>query len=264
MLPIRDENPTRGPAVATLLLILLNIVMFAAVSQRAGGTEQIPDGELRFSLEYAAIPCELTQGRPLSFGEAAATFARGDEEACTSSPSSPELFPDKNVWLAVLTSMFLHASWIHLGGNMLFLWIFGNNIEDHMGAVRYVGFYLLAGLAASLAHVVVAPDSTVPVVGASGAIAGVMGAYLLWFPRARILAVFFVFLIIPFRVPAAVLLAVWFVMQFFTAPDSGVAWVAHVGGFLFGTAVGAMVRFSPAWRRLLWRREYALTRPPGW
>src|SRR5690606_23100219 len=101
---------------------------------------------------------------------------------------------------------------------------------------------LLAGLVAALAHVAVAPDSTVPVVGASGAIAGVMGAYLVWFPRARIHTVFFVFLVFFFTVPAGVLLLVWFAMQFFTAPDAGVAWMAHVGGFVFGMAVGALVK----------------------
>ncbi len=138
--------------------------------------------------------------------------------------------------------MFLHGSLLHIAGNMLFLWIFGNNIEDRMGIGGYIGFYLLAGLVASAAHILVQPDSTVPVVGASGAIAGVMGAYLVLFPNVKIRSLIIVFIILFRDISAKWLLGIWFVTQFFTSPNAGVAWVAHVGGFAFGALVALMLR----------------------
>jgi membrane associated rhomboid family serine protease len=164
------------------------------------------------------------------------------------------LFRHKNVWLALVTSIFLHGSILHLAGNMLFLWVFGNNIEDHLGHVAYLVFYLAAGIIATAAHIAVQPDSTLPVVGASGAIAGVMGAYLVWFPRARVTTLI-ILIIIPIvtSMPAMWLLLLWFVSQFFTAADSSVAWVAHVAGFLLGVLVAALVRTSQPARRLVWR-----------
>ncbi|MFQ5558324.1 MAG: rhomboid family intramembrane serine protease, partial [Acidimicrobiales bacterium] len=150
-------------------------------------------------------------------------------------------------------SMFMHGSWMHLIGNMWFLWVFGNNIEDHMGALRYLAFYLSAGVVATAAHVLIQVDSTVPLVGASGAIAGVMGAYLVWFPWARVRTLLFLF-VVPLwpRVPAAMLLVVWFALQFLTAEGSGVAWVAHVGGFVFGVAIALLARSNDRFRRRLW------------
>ena len=166
-------------------------------------------------------------------------------------PASREAFPRKNVFLAVLYSMFLHANLLHIAGNMLFLWIFGNNIEDRMGWIGYPIFYLVSGVVAAATQFAVGPNSTVPVVGASGAIAGVMGAYLVLFPRVRIRALIF---IIPADVPAYVLLTFWFVLQFFTSPSSGVAWVAHVGGFVFGAIVAFVLRnrLRPAPTRPAW------------
>ncbi len=139
--------------------------------------------------------------------------------------------------------MFLHAGLLHLGGNMLFLWVFGNNVEDRLSPILFLGFYLLGGVAATAAHIGLDPNSTVPVVGASGAIAAVMGAYLVLFPRARIHSVILFPPIILFRqIPAWVLLAVWFGSQFLVDPTSGVAWAAHVGGFVFGVLVGLPLR----------------------
>ncbi len=138
----------------------------------------------------------------------------------------------------MLVSLFLHASWLHLGGNMLFLWVFGNNVEDALGPVPYLLFYVVAGITAT-AQLAVDPTTTAPLIGASGAIAGVMGAYLLWYPKARILTWLSFLLIVVIYVPAWLVLGFWFASQFFTG-DSGVAWVAHVGGF----GVGAVV----AWR----------------
>jgi membrane associated rhomboid family serine protease len=138
--------------------------------------------------------------------------------------------------------MFLHGSILHIGGNMLYLWIFGNNIEDRMGSIPYLLFYLASGLVAAIAHIAVAPNSTVPVVGASGAVAGVMGAYLVLFPRVPIRTLLIFFLVLIRDIPAVWLLGFWFVLQFFTSPEAGVAWVAHVGGFLFGALVALLFR----------------------
>jgi len=145
----------------------------------------------------------------------------------------------------VLYSMFLHGGLLHLGGNMLFLWVFGNNIEDRMGKVPYLLFYLVSGLAATAAHIGVDPTSSVPVVGASGAVAGVMGAYLVLYPRVRIHTLLTLGFFVLFReIQAWVLLGFWLVSQFFIAPGSGVAWVAHVGGFVFGALIGLVLKAS--------------------
>ncbi|CAN5646174.1 rhomboid family intramembrane serine protease [soil metagenome] len=272
MFPIKDENPTSRRAVVTVLLILANVAVFVLLQQTQTGTEVVDtdDGpvalsaELSFNLETAAIPCEVVEGRPLSFEEVRATFEAGDDQACDEGGGSDApLFAGKQVWLAVLVSMFLHGGWLHLGGNMLFLWVFGNNIEDHLGVLRYLGFYLLGGVVASAAHIAVQPASTVPVVGASGAIAAVMGAYLVWFPEAPVRTVIVFFFILFRDIPAKWLLGFWFVTQFFTGANSGVAWMAHVGGFVFGVAVGLLVRASRSARQALWRRRYA-DAPGSW
>jgi membrane associated rhomboid family serine protease len=138
--------------------------------------------------------------------------------------------------------MFLHGSLLHLGGNMLFLWVFGNNVEDRLRTLGFAFFYVIGGVVASLAQVLVDPSSPTPIIGASGAIAAVMGAYLIWYPNARVNTLFFLGFIFWFRIRARWLLIAWFVLQFFTGPNSNVAWVAHVAGFVFGMAVGALLR----------------------
>ena len=238
MIPLKDENPTSRVPWVTILLIVVNVVIFVFL-QRPYDRGL---GQALFTYEFAAIPCEVVSGRPLTDAEVNRTLYEGDDEACQSpSPGRRDdsLFPDKQVYLAVVYSMFLHGSWLHIGGNMLFLWVFGNNVEDRMGPVPYVAFYVLAGLAAAAAHVAVQPDSTVPVVGASGAVAGVMGAYLVLFPNAGIRALFLFVIVL---IPAKWLLGYWFVSQFFINPAEGVAWVAHVGGFAFGALVALVVR----------------------
>ena len=191
----------------------------------------------------------MVKDRPLRTSEVVRTFSgSGDDQACgfddrTFSPRGRlPAFPSKSPYLSLLTSMFLHGGLLHLGGNMLFLWIFGNNIEDRWGRLRYVAFYLVAGLAASAAHIAAQPRSTIPIVGASGAIAGVMGAYLVLFPHAKVLTAITVFFIIFREISAVWLLAFWLLSQFFLSPGSGVAWVAHVGGFVFGACVALVVR----------------------
>ncbi|HSL58176.1 MAG TPA: rhomboid family intramembrane serine protease [Acidimicrobiales bacterium] len=266
MLPIKDENPTSRPAVLTFLIGAACVAVFVLYQASPGANEVIDtpvgavevEASLAFTLERAAIPCEIRQGEPLSLQEITATFAGGDPDAC-GQEGGPLLFPDKSVWLAIVTSMFLHGGWLHLGGNMLFLWVFGNNVEDRLGVVRYLLVYLAAGVAATAAHVAASPDSTIPIVGASGAIAGVMGAYLVWFPNAPVRTLFVFFLIFVTDVRAKWLLGAWFGLQFFTGNDSGVAWVAHVGGFVFGVVVGLVVRASATARRAVWRTQA----PPG-
>jgi len=242
VLPLKDYNPTRRFPFLTVLLIAANVAVFFFI-QRPQDPETGED--VKFTFRYAAIPCEVVEGRPLLEDEVVDTLREGDAEACNrTAPDDPaqEVFPEKGVWLAILSSMFLHGGWLHLGGNMLFLWIFGNNIEDRMGPMGYIAFYLLSGLAAAAAHIVVQPDSTVPVVGASGAVAGVMGAYLVLFPNIRIRTLFLFLLILIRDIKAKWLLGFWFALQFFTNPNEGVAWVAHVGGFVFGAAVALALR----------------------
>ncbi|HEX2192276.1 MAG TPA: rhomboid family intramembrane serine protease [Acidimicrobiales bacterium] len=241
MLPLKDYNPTERLPWVTILLIAANVVIFLLVQRPYD--RGLNSAE--FSYHYAAIPCELTVGRPLTEREARRTVNLHENEACDRGPlaeANPPLFPGKQVYLAVIYSMFLHGSWLHIGGNMLFLWVFGNNIEDRMGWFPYLLFYLAAGVVATLAHVAVQPSSTVPLIGASGAVAGVMGAYLVLFPDVQIRSLFF-FIIVLFRdIPAKWLLGFWFVLQFFTNPAEGVAWVAHVGGFVFGALVAFLLR----------------------
>ncbi len=257
MIPLRDDNPTSRFPIVTLALILASVATFLFVQPSASRSIDMPDAaqvveEVLFTYEYAAIPCEIVQGRPLTIDEIGDTQYRGETTSCRESPSGRTPFPDKSIWLSVVVSMFLHGGWIHLAGNMIFLWVFGNNIEDHLGSLVYLGFYVAAGTVATIAHVMMQLDSTVPMIGASGAIAGVMGAYLIWFPWVRVRTLFMIG-IIPLwpRVPAAMLLTVWFIAQFFTVPGSGVAWVAHVGGFAFGAVLAAVARRDARFRRRL-------------
>jgi membrane associated rhomboid family serine protease len=239
VLPLRDRNPTVRTPVITIALIVVNVAVFLLV-QKGGTLGERDDSELTY--EHAAIPCEVTQGHPLTDNEIV-------DDTCTVRGRSQEVFPDKNVPLSILVSMFLHGGWLHLGGNMLFLWVFGNNVEDKLGWFFYLLLYLAGGAVAMLAQVASDPSSTVPVIGASGAIATVMGAYLVWFPRARVLTVLLVLFFLPFELPAWLVLTVWFFLQFFTGAGSGVAWVAHVGGFVFGVLIAALLRNSEWWRR---------------
>lgn len=272
MLPLRDENPTHRPPIVTVVLILACIWVYFIWQPSLGSQDTVavdtPAGTLvfddatAFTIENATIPCEITRGRPLSVEEVVATFtgAGSDGSNCAES-AGPPVFPGKSVWLALLTSMFLHGSLVHLLGNLWFLWIFGNNIEDHLGHVRFLVFYLLGGLVATAAHIGLNLESTIPVVGASGAIAAVMGAYLVWFPdapvRTALIIVFFINLV---DIRAKWLLGFWFVSQFFTNPNSGVAWAAHVGGFAFGVVVGLIIRASGTIRRASWTPDRQ-TRP---
>ena len=175
------------------------------------------------------------------------------------------LVPANFMWSRVLTSMFVHGGWLHFGGNMLYLWIFGDNVEDRMGHGRFIVFYLLCGIAAALAQTAMAPDSPVPMVGASGAIAGVMGAYFVLYPRSRIVTLVPLFVFVQImEVPAILFLGIWFFMQFISGVGSiatvaarnsgGVAFWAHVAGFVTGVA-GVMVIRRPERQRVEWWNE---------
>ena len=213
MIPLHDDNPTERPPVVTVAFIIACTVVFL---YQAGLPPQ--PGET-FVFQYGAIPA-------LVFGQADVP-----ETVTVTIPA----------YATLITSMFLHGGWMHLIGNMLYLWVFGNNIEDVMGHTRFVVFYAACGILAALSHALTDPASTIPMVGASGAISGVLGAYVLLFPRAHVLV------LMPgigmTRVAAGVVLGMWFVMQLFSGGMSigskggGVAFFAHIGGFLAGMAL---------------------------
>jgi len=225
LFPIRDVNPTRITPYVTVGLIAINVLVFFFWQPQADDTAASTD----FLYEHAAVACELTTGEPISADEVR-------QDVCVD--GGEPVFPDKNVWIAAFVSMFLHGGLFHLLGNMWFLWIFGNNVEEAYGTLGYLALYTIAGLAATFAFVFVNPDATVPLVGASGAIAGVLGAYAVLFPRHRVLSLVFVFFV---PVPALFFLGVWFVMQF-AISDVTTAWEAHVAGFVIGVLVTLPLR----------------------
>jgi membrane associated rhomboid family serine protease len=262
MIPISDHNPVRRVPVVTLLLIAACVVVYFAVQPTGAPSirwdavvERLDEDDLRFAVDNAAIPCELLEGRPLTEGEFRRTFGAGDFTACEDAGGRSHS-PGKSVYLAVLLSMFLHGNLAHLFGNMLFLWVFGNNVEHRVGRVPYLLLYLVGGVVATAAHVLVSPRSTIPIVGASGAIAAVMGTYLLLWPSTRIKTVIILGPVFLRKVMALWLLVVWVAQQFLLVGEgSGVAWAAHLGGFAFGVLVGLY------WRAQDRRRERAMPEP---
>ncbi|HLI29014.1 MAG TPA: rhomboid family intramembrane serine protease [Chloroflexota bacterium] len=225
MIPLKDEPRARRPPMVTVALLLLNILVF--VYELALGPQL--EGFIR---AYGAIPLEIVTGRDLV-------------------PRAPLGSP----YLTLVTSMFLHAGLLHLGFNMLYLWIFGDNVEDAFGHLGYLLFYFACGLGAHVAQIAVAPMSTVPSIGASGAIAGVLGAYLVLFPSAQVRTLLFLgpIILLP-RIPALLLIGFWFVTQLVAglgqlgvpAETGGVAFWAHIGGFVVGVALTLLFRPQPA------------------
>jgi membrane associated rhomboid family serine protease len=197
-------------------------------------------------MKFGAIPHELTHGDHCGFAvvQSAVGPVADQSHIVCSGPRFPSPSQDPSPYITPFTAMFMHGGLLHLGGNMLFLWIFGNNVEDSMGPVRYIVFYLLAGIAALGLQVAIDPSSTVPTLGASGAIAGVLGGYILLYPRARVLTVIFIILFFTIiEIPAGLVLGLWFVQQVLfgvydlsapTGGQGGVAYFAHIGGFVFG------------------------------
>lgn len=230
MFPLRDDNPTRRTAFLTIALIVINVIVFLYEFMQ-------PDHGERVVMQFGFIPVELTQGLELT----------------------PQwYFPSIGT---MFTSMFLHGSWMHLIGNMLYLWIFGNNIEDLLGPFWFIIFYLLSGVGAVLLFVATGPNSQVPMVGASGAISGVLGLYALKYPKARVMtAITLGFFIRMVWIPALAVLGVWFLMQLLFAfmsagneASGGVAYMAHVGGFLVGLLAALVVkRPQQTWQSPRW------------
>jgi membrane associated rhomboid family serine protease len=227
LLPIRDVNPTHTTPVVTFLLIGVCVVVYLGFQ-----ATQSPNEEARFLYHRAAISCELTSGDPLSVEEIT--------QGVCDPGDGPPLFPDKSPALSVLVSMFLHGGLGHLVFNMWFLWIFGNNVEEAFGHLGYTALYLVGGIVATMVFVMLNIGSTVPLIGASGAIASVLGAYAALFPRHRVLSLLG-WLILP--LPAIVFLGLWLFAQFGLSGTS-TAWEAHVGGFVSGVVVAALFRHS--------------------
>jgi membrane associated rhomboid family serine protease len=223
--PLRDNIPTERFPIVTVALIVANVLMYFFFQH---GTISLngPDTTAYVCnlYEYGTIPREV---------------AHGGQVAVQGCPP-----PEAATWLTLFTSMFMHGGLLHLGGNMLFLWIFGNNVEDSMGPIKFIVFYVLGGLAADALQIVTSTDSTVPSIGASGAVAGVLGGYLLLFPRARVVTVvFIIFFFTILELPAILFLGIWIVQQGLFAyfdllqpqgGGGGVAYFAHIGGFAFG------------------------------
>jgi membrane associated rhomboid family serine protease len=234
MIPIGDDNRGKHrPPVVVILLILANIGVFVYQLSLAG---QGGDALERFFLAYGVRPYEISNREDI-----------------------PPLI-DYPIWITIFTSMFMHGGWLHIGGNMLFLWVFGDNIEDAMGHLRFLLFYLLSGIGAVALQVVIAPSSLVPMVGASGAISGVMAAYLVLFPGGRVrVLVFLGIFITVIALPALVVIGFWIVFQFIngyaalgpeTQETGGVAYWAHIGGFLTGLLLVFLFRDPRAMQRL--------------
>jgi membrane associated rhomboid family serine protease len=220
LIPIRDLNPYKKFPIWTILLIAVNAVVFFTVARGLSITDQV-------AYHYGAVPCDVLHR--------CATFSQELQQE----------FPDRSSLMSVLTSMFMHADILHLGFNMLFLWVFGNNVEDRLGRIRYPIFYFVCGIAASYAHIFFNTTSTIPSIGASGAISGVLGAYFVLWPGATIVSLvplgFFFFSV---RTPAWVSLGLWFLLQLLGSgvgvgqtQGGGVAYLAHIGGFVTGMAL---------------------------
>jgi membrane associated rhomboid family serine protease len=233
--PLKDDIPTRRFPILTVAIIVACAVVYFVFEQ---GFWSLGETGNERVIEYGAIPYEITNP-----GEECAPDASQTQIVCEGQPGVTGSAPDQPPWwVTIFSSMFMHGSLLHLGGNMLFLWIFGNNIEDSMSRWRFVVFYLLGGVAALLAQVLIDTNSTVPTVGASGAIAAVLGGYAILYPHARVITLIFIIIIFTIvELPALIVLGLWFVLQLlpaFTQPvvDSGggVAYFAHIGGFIFG------------------------------
>jgi membrane associated rhomboid family serine protease len=234
--PLKDNIPTRRTPYVTIALIAANVLVFF-LQLRGGGTlfggpteQTVVDwGDIPYEVTHLGDHCDVLQGQVVCEGQPGVSGQADDQPATV---------------VTAFSSMFMHAGLLHIGGNMLFLWIFGNNVEDAMGRVRFVLFYLLGGLAAIALQTAVDVDAAVPSLGASGAVAGVLGGYLLLYPRAKVLTLVFLVVFFAFiELPAIAFLFIWFAQQAVfgladltdpTGEGGGVAYFAHIGGFVFG------------------------------
>jgi len=269
VIPLKDRNPTSRTPWVTIALIAANVIVFLFWQPTFAKSDL---KQQLFFFCHAEIPWEVTHQTSLAEGGPAAARAidqahigvngralqlvlQGRANEVRGVPPGAPSCPHKSWWESVFVAMFLHGGWLHIGGNMLYLWIFGNNVEDKIGPFFYLLFYLLGGIAAAAAQIATGPSSPIPSLGASGAIAAVLGAYLVMFPRRRVLVLLFFFLITMIEVPAILVLGFWFLLQFFSGATSltqhiqgGVAYFAHVGGFVFGLAAAFLL--FPKERRL--------------
>jgi membrane associated rhomboid family serine protease len=226
VLPLLDVNPTRRVPVLTIGLIAANVAVFLYQLQKPDNNSL--SSQTAFQCRWGLVPDHLIHGGAGPMNPAGTTCQ--------------QLNAEHDRYLELFTSQFLHASWFHLLGNMLFLWVFGNNVEDRLGRIRFLPFYAVCGAIAGLTQSLVAPSEHFPLIGASGAIAGVLGAYIVLYPRAQVWTIIFPFFFLPFRVPAFIVLGLWFLFQFLYAggqsqEGGGVAYWAHVGGFVAGAAL---------------------------
>ena len=234
-IPIGDLNPTRRRGVVTLLLIAINVGVFLFFQPWSGGVCE----QSAFYVEWGAIPSEIVEQEPLTQAE----VDRSVDPRC-----GVRATPDKTIVLSVLTAMFLHGGWMHLLGNMLYLFVFGDNVEDRLGHIQFLGFYLVCGIIATVGFAVVNPSSTTTLVGASGAIAGVLGAYLVMYPTASVRVFIPPFFFLP--LPALLVLGGWFVLQLYAdniagQTGAGVAYFAHVAGFVAGILIALLLGERP-------------------
>ncbi len=232
MIPLRDDpGPRRSMPWVTWGLILINVLVFLYEVSLGSRTND-------FIFAYSVVPIAIVHGVP--------------QTAFQGVPPDIAFQTPQPVYLTLLTSMFMHGGWLHLGGNMLFLYIFGDNVEDRMGHLGYLIFYLFCGIIASMAQIFVDPNSVIPSLGASGAIAGVLAAYLVLFPWSRVDTVIFIVIFFTIvRIPALLLIGLWFVLQFFDGLSSlattqqsqgGVAYFAHIGGFVAGLLITLLLK----------------------
>ncbi len=234
MIPLKDNIPTVNFPLITVALIVLNVAMYFFF-QHGGLSLGEPSGAdyQKNVVEYGVIPYEITH----------------PGEQCPHPGAGPDGCTDDDhglaaTWITLFTSMFMHGGLLHLAGNMLFLWIFGNNIEDAMGRPKFVAFYLLGGLVAASGQTIIDTSSTIPSIGASGAVAAVLGGYALLYPRARVVTLVIIIIFITIiELPALLVLGLWFLFQLYDASQpiggesGGIAYFAHIGGFLFGLAM---------------------------
>ncbi|MCB0978819.1 MAG: rhomboid family intramembrane serine protease [Acidimicrobiales bacterium] len=248
-LPLRDDLPTRRVSWVTMVLIGLNAFVFLVlqpptfqspfqpgISSARDRIDAVAEQET-FTMRWSTVPCEVMAGQPL------ASAPDGCEK-----PPSRHISEDKPVYLSLLTAMFLHGSVVHLVGNLVFLWVFGNNVEDRLGRFWFLVVYLVGGLAGFLTFVLAHQHASSPLLGASGAVAAVMGAYLVLYPRARVLTAVATAAAQVVYLPAVAVLGLFFVTQFFTSGDQ-IAWEAHAGGMAAGALLALAIGLLPSVRR---------------
>ncbi len=223
MLPLRDTQEISIFPIATIIIIVINVAVFLAMYAAAYSSRN-PQTSLALTyVKYGLVPYEIT--------------------------THHIIYPSiKPIWITLITSMFIHGGVMHILGNMWFFWIFGNNVEDYLGSFKFVLFYLAGGIVAALTQIAIGPTSKIPVIGASGAIAAIMGAYFYLFPRSNIKTLIFIFYFVTFvNIPSHIFLIIWFLMQLIpgltpSGASQGVAFWAHIGGFLFGLAVAVLIK----------------------